>query len=200
MDSGFRRNDGAEAQRTRSIDTFQNIDTTTMIHIADERSNDIAAREALLDRIMPERFLKPSEQLRAGRLPARGLAFVARERGRLVGSVRLWDVEAGGRPALLLGPLAVDRGTQGKGVGAGLMQVALARAADAGHGAIILVGDPEYYERFGFAADPATGLVMPGPVDRRRLLGVELTRNGLHGAEGAVIATGTLAAGVRLAA
>ena len=84
----------------------------------------------------------------------------------------------------------VDRTLQGKGVGAGLMQVALARAADAGHGAVILVGDPEYYERFGFAADPAAGLVMPGPVERRRFLGLELARGALDGAEGAVVATG----------
>ena len=85
-----------------------------MIRIVNERPADIAAREALLDRVMPERFQKPSEHLRAGRLPARGLAFVARDGGRLVGSVRLWNVEAGGRPALLLGPLAVDGGTRGK--------------------------------------------------------------------------------------
>jgi len=161
-----------------------------MIRIVNERPADIAGREALLDRIMPERFQKPSEQLRAGRLPARGLAFVARDGGRLVGSVRLWNVEAGGRPALLLGPLAVDCGTQGKGIGGGLMQVALARAAAAGHAAVILVGDPEYYARFGFTADPASGLVMPGPVDRRRFLGLELGSNALRGASGRVIATG----------
>lgn len=161
-----------------------------MIHIATERPTDVAAREALLDRVMPERFLKPSERLRAGRLPAQGLALVARDGGRLVGSVRLWNVAAGGRPALLLGPLAVDPDAQGKGVGGGLMQVALARAADAGHGGVILVGDPEYYERFGFTADPASGLVMPAPVERRRFLGIELASRALLGAAGRVVATG----------
>ena len=64
--------------------------------------------------------------------------------------MRLWHVEAGGRPALLLGPLAIDPALQSRGVGGGLMQVALNRAALAGHKAVILVGDPEYYERFGF--------------------------------------------------
>jgi predicted N-acetyltransferase YhbS len=139
------------------------------------------------------RRLKPSERIREGRLPSQGLAFVARDNGRVIGSVRLWDVEAGGRRSLLLGPLAVDPGTQSRGVGSGLMQVALNRAELAGHGSVILVGDPEYYERFGFAADPARGLVMPGPFERRRMLGLELADRALSGAEGLVVGTGTLA-------
>ena len=43
------------------------------------------------------RLLPPSEKLRAGRRPAAGLALVARDGNRLVGSVRLWNVSAGGR-------------------------------------------------------------------------------------------------------
>lgn len=162
-----------------------------MILIDNETLNDIQAREALLDRAMGRaRVLRPSERLREGRLPAHGLAFVARDNDRVVGSVRLWNVEAGGRPGLLLGPLAVDPGVQSKGIGSGLMQVALNRAALAGHKAVILVGDPEYYERFGFTADPASGLVMPGPVERRRFLGLELVPHSMGKAEGRVVATG----------
>jgi predicted N-acetyltransferase YhbS len=172
-----------------------------MIHIDDEKIADIAAREALLDRAMGTgRRLKPSERIREGRLPAQGLAFVARDNGRVVGSVRLWDVEAGGRRSLLLGPLAVEPGVQSRGVGSGLMQVALNRAGLAGHGSVILVGDPEYYERFGFAADPARGLIMPGPFERRRMLGLELAGGGLAGAEGLVVGTGALAPAWRRAA
>ncbi|KAB2867489.1 MAG: hypothetical protein F9K43_14285, partial [Bauldia sp.] len=56
-----------------------------MIHIADEQPFDVAAREALLDRVMGrERVLKPSGRLREGRLPAPGLALVARDGDRLV--------------------------------------------------------------------------------------------------------------------
>jgi len=162
-----------------------------MIRIETESRNDVLARETLLDRAMgTARVLKPSEKLRAGRLPADGLALVARDGDRLVGSVRLWNVSAGGVPALLLGPLATDPAVQGRGVGSGLMQVALNRAALAGHKAVILVGDPEYYERFGFTGAPTGGLVMPGPVDRRRFLGIDLADGALAGAEGRVIATG----------
>ena len=55
-----------------------------------------------------------------------GLSFVAVEDGRIVGTVRLWDVAAGAdRPALLLGPLAVDPAFRRRGIGAALMRHAL---------------------------------------------------------------------------
>ena len=162
-----------------------------MIHIDLETPNDVLAREALLDRAMGvERVLKPSERLREGRLPAEGLALVAREGDGLVGSVRLWNVSAGGIPALLLGPLAADPAVQGRGVGSGLMQVALNRAELAGHRAVILVGDPGYYARFGFTAAATGGLLMPGPVDRHRFLAVEFAKGALAGAGGMLVATG----------
>ncbi|MCB1497688.1 MAG: N-acetyltransferase [Bauldia sp.] len=161
-----------------------------MIHIDDETPADAGGRELLLDRVMPNRRTKPSERLREGRMPATGLAFVARDGGMIVGSVRLWHVMAGDRPALLLGPLAVESHLRGKGVGASLMQVALNRAELAGHAAVILVGDPEYYARFGFVADPASGLHMPGPVERRRFLANELVAGSLARAEGRVEAHG----------
>jgi predicted N-acetyltransferase YhbS len=172
-----------------------------MIVFADEAAADVAAREVLLDRAMGKaRVLKPSERLRRGRLPAAGLALSARERGKLVGSVRLWDVDAGGRPALLLGPLAVDPEAQGEGIGSGLMQMAIARAGALGHGGIILIGDPEYYARFGFTAERTGGLLMPAPVERRRFLGLDLAPLALAGAEGKVLATGIPVAANRLAA
>ena len=78
--------------------------------IRQERLADHDARELLLDRAYgPDRFTKCSQRLREDRLPAAGLSFVATDKGRIVGTVRLWNVSAGpGRAALLLGPLAVD--------------------------------------------------------------------------------------------
>jgi predicted N-acetyltransferase YhbS len=160
--------------------------------IFDERPDDAAAREALLDEAFgPARFLKTCERLRAGRMPARGLALVAEEEGRLVATMRLWSVHAGpGRPALLLGPLAVARSHRSLGLGAAMIEEGLARATARGHGAVILVGDAPYYARFGFDASTTQGLVMPGPVERERFLGLELTKGALAGASGRVIATG----------
>ena len=165
-----------------------------MIQIRDEIASDIAARERLLDACFgPGRFLKTSQRLREGRLPASGLALTAAREGRVVGTVRLWEVETGcGRPALLLGPLAVDPALQGEGLGGRLMRAALARAADFGHGAVLLVGDAPYYARFGFAPERATGLAMPGPFERERFLGLDLVPGSLDGAAGTLRATGAL--------
>lgn len=162
-----------------------------MVTIDIERPGDWHAREALLDRTMGyERFLKPSQLLRDGRLAAAGLSFVAREHGTILGSVRLWDVVAGDRPALLLGPLAVAPETQGRGIGSRLMRRAVTRAASLGHGAIILVGDAPYYARFGFDAALTQNLVMPAPVDPTRFVALELRAGALAGAAGAMLPAG----------
>lgn len=162
------------------------------ITILYETAQDERAREALLDRAMGEgRRRKSSEKLRRGRVPSTGLAFVARGHdGTLLGTVRLWDIQAGhdraGKRvrALLLGPLAVEPSLKGHGIGVALMRHAIAEAARLGHGAIILVGDPEYYERFGFSGDKTSELAMPGPVERRRFLALELKPGHLEGCHG----------------
>src|SRR5215510_13932996 len=101
-----------------------------MITIRHETPRDIAGREALLDEVFGEaRFAKTSERLRDGRLPAAGLSFVACEDGRVIGTVRLWNVSAGpGRAALLLGPLAVTEPCRNRGIGARLVRRALEAA------------------------------------------------------------------------
>lgn len=165
-----------------------------MVTIRPEVSSDIPARERLLDRAFgkAERRRKTSERLREGRLPSEGLAFSAvDQKGRLVGTIRLWDVIAGSAgPALLLGPLAVDCKAQGRGLGAALMTRALDEARAMGHGAVILVGDAPYYQRFGFTHAPMADLHLPGPVDRNRFLGLELSPGALDGAEGLVAGSG----------
>src|ERR1700743_4004097 len=73
-----------------------------------ERASDVVAREALLDACFGDnRHTRTCQRLRDGRAPAEGLAFSAAARGRVIGTVRLWHVSAGGIPALILGPLAV---------------------------------------------------------------------------------------------
>lgn len=162
-----------------------------MITIREETASDIPAREALLDRCLGERrTAKSSERLREGRRPAQGLALAATRDGAVVGTVRLWHVEANGRPALLLGPLAVAPEMQGEGLGKAMMREALWRAACRGHGAILLVGDASYYERFGFSGDLTRDLAMPGPVERERFLGLELREGALVGARGVLVAAG----------
>jgi predicted N-acetyltransferase YhbS len=161
-----------------------------MLTIDEEVPGEAGARETLLDRAMGlGRFAKTSERLRSGRLPVFSLA--ARDDDVLVGSVRLWAIEAAGaRGLLLLGPLAVVPERQGEGIGAALMRRALNRATAEGHSGVLLVGDAPYYGRFGFTAALTHRLELPGPVDRHRFLGHELRPGGLAEAQGLVRAAG----------
>lgn len=166
-----------------------------MIQIRHERLADIDAREALLDASFGEtRYRKSSERLREDRLPAEGLSFIAAEGRRVIGTARLWDVSVGnGRRALLLGPVAVAEDCRSKGLGGAMVRRAIQTARKLGHDAIVLVGDPEYYERFGFSGAKTGALWMPGPFERRRLLGRELTAGALDGARGMIAAAGRMA-------
>jgi predicted N-acetyltransferase YhbS len=160
-----------------------------------ERASDVVAREALLDACFGDnRHMRTCQRLRDGRVPAEGLALsVVRHdgpKGRLIGTLRLWHVSAGGVPALLLGPLAVDPSCRKLGVGAALMNHALAAAKARGHGAVILLGDAPYYARFGFSVLKAGELSLAGPFERDRLLGLELREGALDGACGMIVARG----------
>jgi predicted N-acetyltransferase YhbS len=156
-----------------------------------ERASDVAAREALLDACFgDDRHMRTCQRLRDGRAPAEGLALSAVRQGRLVGSVRLWHVSAGGIPALMLGPLAVEASSRQLGVGAALMDHALAAAKARGHRAVILLGDAPYYARFGFSSAKTGELALPGAFERDRLLGLELREGALDGAWGMIAATG----------
>ncbi len=59
-----------------------------------------------------------------------------------------------------LGPVSVRPGRQRGGVGSELIREGLQRLREIGAGGCVLLGDPGYYGRFGFAADPA--LVLEG--------------------------------------
>jgi predicted N-acetyltransferase YhbS len=161
--------------------------------IRSERASDVAAREALLDACFGDhRHARTCQRLRDGQTPAEGLAFSAVREGRLVGTLRLWHVSAGGVAALVLGPLAVDASCRELGVGAALMNQALAAAKARGHGAVILLGDAPYYARFGFSGLKTGELSLPGPFERDRLLGLELRAGALDGAWGMIAPAGAV--------
>lgn len=145
--------------------------------LEDERHDDAAAIESLLDLAFGAgRQAKRSYAYRRGVDSVEELCRVARDpQGRLVGTLRFWPVgvDAGAgappRPALLLGPLAVEPALKGQGVGRALMADGLARAARRGHGLVLLVGDLAYYGQFGFVPAAPHGLSMPGEAPHRLL-------------------------------
>ena len=141
------------------------------LRIEAEHPSDAASVEALvLAAFGPGRFAKTAERLRERAGLAAG--FVALVGGRVIGSVRLWNVMVGDTPALFLGPIAVDADARRAGLGADLVEACIAHAKASGSAGVLLVGDPPYFGRFGFVAAPEVTLA--GPVDPRRLLWLPL--------------------------
>ena len=141
--------------------------------------------EALLDTAFaPGRTSLSSYRLRAGP-PVVPLCHVARdELGILAGAIRFWPVRVGGSPVLLLGPVAVHPTRQGEGLGALLIEESLS-GARADWDRVLLVGDADYYRRFGFRRLHA--VTMPPPTDPDRVLGRELSPGAWAGVEGPVL-------------
>ena len=59
--------------------------------------------------------------------------------------------------ALALAPVGVRPEHQGRGIGSALIREGLDRARDEGWTAVFVLGDPTYYQRFGFNVDAARG-------------------------------------------
>lgn len=86
--------------------------------------------------------------------------------------------------ALALAPMAVLPGSQKQGIGGRLIMAALHEAMAAGAEAVIVLGHPDYYPRFGFSAALARNLASPFPGDA--FMALELAPGALAGQQGSV--------------
>jgi predicted N-acetyltransferase YhbS len=137
--------------------------------------------EAVLDRAFgADRHARTAYRIREGMdwLPGLSLAALD-EDGLLVATIQCWPVglqtKQGQVPLVMVGPVAVVPERQGEGFGVGLMSAMIAedaRLAASGGRALpqVLIGDPEYYGRWGFSAALTGGWRCPGPYEPRRLL------------------------------
>nr|WP_276316701.1 N-acetyltransferase [Halomonas flagellata] len=93
---------------------------------------------------------------------ALSVSLVAECDGEVVGHVAASPVTlSDGTPGWFgLGPVSVLPGWQGRGIGSALVKACLARLRERGARGCVLVGEPGYYQRFGFRSLP--GLVLPG--------------------------------------
>ncbi len=149
-----------------------------MFRLTEETPSDEAEVEWLLDlAFAPGRGALSSYQLRQGVDPIADLCLVARDEfNAVVGCIRYWPIQIGPDlvPALLLGPIAVHPTRQGEGLAALLIGETLSKARQLGWKSVLLIGDAEYYRRFGFSAEITAGLDFPKPYNPGRLLGLEL--------------------------
>ncbi len=87
--------------------------------------------------------------------------------------------------ALALAPMAVQPQLQRRGIGTVLVRAGLDRARDGGWQAVIVVGHPGYYPRFGFSAALARSLASPFSGDA--FMALELVPGALKGGAGRVV-------------
>ncbi|MEM6477120.1 MAG: N-acetyltransferase [Pseudomonadota bacterium] len=138
--------------------------------------------EQVLDRAFgPDRHARTAYRIRAGMEPLDALSFAALDEDEmLVGTIQCWPValidhEERPVPLVMVGPVAVVPERQKEGFGLGLMaamidaEANLARQGRAPF-AQVLIGDVEYYGRWGFSAAATGGWRCPGPFEPERLL------------------------------
>ena len=123
------------------------------------------ADHAAVRTILNLAFDRPHEGDIVDRLRADGdiiFELVEEEAGNITGHVafsRLWADSQNLYAAL--GPLSVHPALQGTGTGGRLTKIGCETARDFGAHAVLVVGHPKYYPRFGFSADAAKTLTCP---------------------------------------
>lgn len=137
----------------------------------------LAAVEALLDAAFgTDRHGRTAYRLREGVGVIAALSVAAFIDGQLAGTLQSWPVQWRGDagdvvPLVMVGPVAVAPAQQGGGIGRALMDALIERADSRADGALMMIGDPEYYGRFwGFTADTTGDWRLPGPFEPHRLL------------------------------
>lgn len=117
------------------------------------------------------------------------VSLVAEDNGEVVGQIMFSPVWLAGSPDLKmmgLGPLAVTPKLQGRGVGAALVRAGLGRCRQLGFAAVIVMGHPGYYPRFGFLPSSRFGIDSEYDVPDEVFMAMELQPGTLSGRTGTV--------------
>lgn len=151
------------------------------------------AVEDLLDAAFgADRFGRTAYRLREGSAAVADLSFALVEDGLLIGTIQCWpvahrDTDGNETPLVMVGPVAVRPDIQRGGHGRTLMAHMLEAAETRADGALMMIGDPEYYGRFfDFDADATGAWDLPGPFERRRLLARAVNGHDLPTAAGMI--------------
>jgi putative acetyltransferase len=156
------------------------------IAIRRERPGD----EKAVHRVNERAFGGPDEAAIVNALRANArvtLSLVAEVDGTVVGHILFSPVsiEPDGT-AIGLAPMAVLPGHQRRGVGGRLVREGLGLLRVAGHGAVVVLGDPEYYPRFGFVRASRFGLRSEFECPDEAFMALELSPGALANRAGLV--------------
>ncbi len=124
--------------------------------LCETRPADHAALITIYDQAFPD---EPLHELVAALLaePSGVLSLFAYVEDQLAGHAVFTRCTIGDAPTplSLLGPLAIRPEWQRQGIGSRLIRDGIARLRHEGHVAVLVLGDPDYYGRFGFTAQRA---------------------------------------------
>jgi putative acetyltransferase len=117
------------------------------------------------------------------------ISLVAEEDGEVVGHILFSPVNLSGKPGLKimgLGPTAVLPRCQGRGIGSALVRAGLQRCREIGFGAVVVLGHPWFYPRFGFVPSVRYGINSDYEVPEDVFMLTELQPGYLEGAGGTI--------------
>ena len=116
------------------------------------------------------------------------VSLVAEDNGTLVGHILFSPVSLPGSEALAMGlaPMAVTPLRQRRGIGSALVRAGLARCQELGAVAVVVVGHPEFYPKFGFSPAERFGLKCEYDVPAEAFMAIELHARALRGVSGTV--------------
>jgi putative acetyltransferase len=131
-----------------------------------------------------------AELVNALRRQARPLiSLVAEDNDAILGHIMFSPVSLTGHPDLKLmglAPLAVAPARQRQGIGSALVPAGLERCKQLGFGAVVVLGHPEYYPRFGFLPSTRFGIGCEYDVPEDVFMVLELQAGHLRGASGTI--------------
>ena len=134
-----------------------------------EDKKDYIEVEQLLDLVFtPRRKLLSSYQLRSSGNKVNKLSYVIKDSSNsVIGSIRFWNIRIDGYTSrgLLLGPLAIHPIYQSEGLGEKLVLNSIEQASADNWNWVILVGDVDYYSKFGFSKKTTRGISLGDGLD-----------------------------------
>ena len=117
------------------------------------------------------------------------VSLVAANHGSIVGHILFSPVTLSGHPELKimgLAPMAVTRPYQSQGIGSLLVRAGLEECTKLGFGAVVVLGHPRYYPRFGFVPAGRYGIACEYEVPEDAFMLVELRPGYLRTASGTI--------------
>jgi len=117
------------------------------------------------------------------------VSLIAINNGDIVGHIMFAPVILTGHPDIMimgLAPMAVLPELQRRGIGSELVTVGLDRCGNLGVGAVVVLGHPEYYPRFGFKLSTTFGIGCEYEVPEEVFLVKELLPGCLKGKSGII--------------